>query len=79
MHNRCKLGKNIKNDPNGIGDPGTDIDDPDFGIWLDVHEHRSGANAYNKKWEEFFGRFSSIGDISINDIAEFLGSLDKLW
>ena len=44
VHNRCKLGKNIKNDPNGIGDPGTDIDDPDFGIWLDVHEHRSGAN-----------------------------------
>lgn len=58
---------------------GIDIDDSDFGIWLNKHEHRSGAKAYNKKWEEFFSDFKSIGDITINDIIEFIGSLEKLW
>ncbi len=100
VHNRCKLGENMKNDPDGIGDPGTDydahhmfpqkfrkifeavgidVDDSDFGIWLDIHEHRSDAKAYNKKWEEFFSGFESMNDISIDDIIEFVNSLDKLW
>ncbi|MBO5088229.1 MAG: hypothetical protein J6C01_06100, partial [Lachnospiraceae bacterium] len=100
VHNRCELGENMINDPDGIGDPGTDydahhifpqkfreyfeiigidVDDPDYGIWLDVHEHRSSAKSYNKKWEEFFGGFDSVEDISLDDIFEFISSLEKLW
>ena len=29
------------------------IDDPRYGAWWELHDHRRKAYAYNKEWEEF--------------------------
>ncbi|MGN0496234.1 MAG: polymorphic toxin-type HINT domain-containing protein [Lachnospiraceae bacterium] len=100
VHNRCELGENMINDPDGIGDPGPDFDahhifpqkfkdifkiigidinDSDFGIWIEKHKHRSGAKAYNKKWEDFFAKFDNVKDITFDDIIKFLEDLDEFW
>lgn len=33
---------------------GIDINDPQYGIWLETHEHLSKSKEYNAKWAEFF-------------------------
>ena len=33
---------------------GIDINDPQYGIWLETHEHLSKNKEYNARWTEFF-------------------------
>ena len=33
---------------------GIDINDPQYGIWLETHEHLSKNKEYNARWAEFF-------------------------
>ena len=102
MHNRCKLGENMKK--KGDYDPGTDydahhifpqkykklfklmgidIDDADFGIWLEKHQHRSNSNSYNKLWGEFFSRYgfdvNKIKDLSLSDAIEYIAEIGRAW
>ena len=101
VHNRCKLGENMKKEkPFGIEDPGDgydahhifpqkfrgffealgiDIDAAEYGIWLPESEHRSGSYAYNLQWERQIKAWEESENYSIEDIFNFLNSLDRLW
>ncbi|MBQ3711833.1 MAG: hypothetical protein II891_05500 [Bacteroidales bacterium] len=37
-----------------FGDVGLNINDPQYGVWLESHHHLSNAREYNIAWEKFF-------------------------
>ncbi|MBR3074271.1 MAG: hypothetical protein IKH11_00755, partial [Bacteroidales bacterium] len=39
---------------NDFDKAGIDINDPQYGMWLDTHEHLSKHKEYNKQWADFF-------------------------
>ncbi|MBQ4523075.1 MAG: hypothetical protein IJA10_09020 [Lachnospiraceae bacterium] len=59
---------------------GIDIDDPDFGIWLEKSEHLSNAKSYNKLWEKFFSRYNfNPKKIDIADVFAYLDEIGRMW
>ncbi len=38
---------------------GIEINDPKYGKWVEMHEHRKGAYQYNQQWEEFFKEYKT--------------------
>ena len=62
---------------------GIDVDDADFGIWLEKHKHRSNARSYNKLWGEFFSGYgfdtNMIKDLSLVDALEYIGEIGRAW
>ena len=50
---------------------GIDVDDPQFGIWVEEHEHLTNARSYNKLWEDETARDT--------EFLEFVSQLTRLW
>ena len=47
------------------------IDDPKYGVWLDMHLHRKTKDAYNKEWMAFFEEMKNRRkNLTAKDIEE---------
>lgn len=44
-------------------DAGIDINDPQYGIWLDTHDHLSKSKEYDKAWADYLKDKHSAEDI----------------
>ena len=48
------------------------IDDPKFGVWLDLHLHRKHGKEYNAEWEPFFRKHPTFTEEEAESFAEEL-------
>lgn len=59
---------------------GIDIDNPQFGIWLEEHEHLTNAYSYNKIWESEIEILKELTGIQRDqEFFRFLRGLGRLW
>ena len=58
---------------------GIDIDDPFFGLYVELHDHRRGWRAYNDLWEAQIDEWEYMPDFDVKKIFEFLDSLERMW
>ena len=59
---------------------GIDIDDANFGIWVESHEHLTNAYSYNKMWEDEIAILSNLNKNDLDkEFLSFLRNLPRLW
>ena len=59
---------------------GIDVDDSQFGIWVEEHEHLTNARSYNKLWEDEIAKLMPlIGTARDTEFLEFVSQLTRLW
>ena len=62
---------------------GINVDNPEFGVWLDKHIHRQNADSYNKLWFKFFEKYDFdeklISKLSLLDAFQYIEDIGRIW
>ena len=59
---------------------GIDVDNPQFGIWVEQHDHLTNAYSYNKMWQNEISILSNLkGTAQDKEFLRFVRSMTRLW
>ncbi len=59
---------------------GIDVDDANFGIWVESHEHLTNAYSYNKMRDDETAILSNLNKSDLDkEFLRFLRNIHRLW
>jgi len=59
---------------------GIDVDDPNYGIWVESHEHLKNAFSYNQLWEKEIKKLKALSGKAFDDeFFRFMRELSRAW
>jgi hypothetical protein len=59
---------------------GIDVNDANFGIWVESHEHLTNAYSYNKMWEIEIDKLRKLSGNAVDqEFFRFVRNLRRLW
>lgn len=60
-----------------------DIDEADFGIWLEQHIHRRNSYSYNNLWYKFFERYDfapeKLDALNLQTACDYISEIGRKW